>query len=217
MGGEKAGACVTDFPYNIGKDYGAWNDSLSEGEFWSKIVPAWLDGISSTFSSPAHFITSFSERGMWKLISACETAGFVHRHTGVWHNPNRLAGSYPGQWPFAWEPILDFSFGGWLKLRNGNSVGHSDVWVLDNPIGNKTDAAYHPAEKPMQLYADLVDLTTQVGEIIFEPFAGSGTTGIACHNLGRKARMIEISPSYSAVILQRFYDAFGITGELCPA
>ena len=46
------------------------------------------------------------------------------------------------------------------------------------------------------------------GGIVFDPFAGSGTTGIACQNLGRKARLIEISPNYGAVILERFITAF---------
>jgi DNA modification methylase len=46
------------------------------------------------------------------------------------------------------------------------------------------------------------------GNIVYEPFAGTGTTGIACQNLGRRARMIEISPAYTAVILERFTQAF---------
>lgn len=44
--------------------------------------------------------------------------------------------------------------------------------------------------------------------IAYEPFLGSGTTMVACENLGRKCRGIEISPDYCAVILQRMKDSF---------
>jgi len=47
------------------------------------------------------------------------------------------------------------------------------------------------------------------GEVIYEPFSGSGTTIIACENLGRRCRAVEISPAYVAVALQRFYDHCG--------
>ena len=46
-------------------------------------------------------------------------------------------------------------------------------------------------------------------EYVYEPFSGSGTTIIACEQLGRKCRAIEISPGYVAVALQRWADATG--------
>ena len=50
--------------------------------------------------------------------------------------------------------------------------------------------------------------------VIYEPFSGSGTTIIACEQLGRKCRAIEISPAYVAVALQRWADATGKTPKL---
>jgi DNA modification methylase len=49
-----------------------------------------------------------------------------------------------------------------------------------------------------------------------EPFCGTGTTIIACEQLGRKCRAIEISPAYVAVALQRWADATGKTPRLVP-
>lgn len=46
------------------------------------------------------------------------------------------------------------------------------------------------------------------GGIVHEPFTGTGTTMVACQNLSRKCRGIEISPNYCAVILERMSDAF---------
>ena len=50
--------------------------------------------------------------------------------------------------------------------------------------------------------------------LVYEPFSGSGTTIIACEQLGRKCRAIEISPAYVAVALQRWADATGKTPKL---
>lgn len=57
---------------------------------------------------------------------------------------------------------------------------------------------------------------TKEGGFVGEPFNGSGTTLIACHNLGRRCRAIEISPAYVAVTLQRFLDHTGIRATLAP-
>jgi len=53
-------------------------------------------------------------------------------------------------------------------------------------------------------------------EFVYEPFLGSGTTLIACEQLGRKCRAIEISPGYVAVALQRWSDHTGKTPVLLP-
>jgi DNA modification methylase len=54
----------------------------------------------------------------------------------------------------------------------------------------------------------LLSKFTQPGAIVADPFAGSGTTLVACQNLGRKGRAVEISPAYCGVILERMATAF---------
>ena len=61
----------------------------------------------------------------------------------------------------------------------------------------------HPTVKPIQLMEYLLDLTTSAGDVILDPFMGSGTTGIAAKNLGRKFIGIEISPEYFKIAQQR--------------
>jgi hypothetical protein len=66
----------------------------------------------------------------------------------------------------------------------------------------------HPTQKPVAVIAWCVKMTSGV---VFDPFSGSGTTIIACEQLGRKCRAIEISPAYVAVAIQRWADATGKT------
>jgi len=59
------------------------------------------------------------------------------------------------------------------------------------------------------MWNDLIENYSGERAIIFESFSGSGTTIIACENLGRKCRAIEISPAYVAVAIQRWVDVTG--------
>jgi DNA modification methylase len=58
--------------------------------------------------------------------------------------------------------------------------------------------------KPVELIEKAVKNSSQVGDLVFEPFAGSGSTIIACEHLGRHCRAVEISPEYCAVTINRW-------------
>jgi DNA modification methylase len=95
---------------------------------------------------------------------------------------------------------------------------HSGQTTQDKRIGDSVLRVYrhkargieknHPAVFPVEL-SELI-IKSWPG-IIYEPFSGSGTTIIACTNLKRKCRAIEISPVYTAVCLERFFQHTGIT------
>ena len=62
--------------------------------------------------------------------------------------------------------------------------------------------------KPVELVGRAVKNSSQSDELVFDPFLGSGTTLVACQNLRRRGRGIEISPEYCAVVLERMATAF---------
>ena len=107
------------------------------------------------------------------------------------------------------EPILY----GWKDGASHHQVKdrtQDNVWEIPRP--KRSDE--HPTMKPVELVARAIRNSTNAGEIVYEPFSGSGTTIIACEQLGRKCRAIEISPAYVAVALQRWADATGKTPGL---
>ena len=65
--------------------------------------------------------------------------------------------------------------------------------------------------KPVELYEKAIENSTDNGALIYEPFSGSGTTIIACEQLGRKCRAVELHPPYVAVALERFFTMTGKT------
>ena len=73
----------------------------------------------------------------------------------------------------------------------------------------------HPTMKPVKLLALQIRNSSRMGEIVLDPFGGSGSTLIACEQLGRKARLVELDPKYCDVILNRWEKLTGGTATLC--
>lgn len=67
----------------------------------------------------------------------------------------------------------------------------------------------HPTQKPVGLMADILTRWSKDGCIVADPFAGSGSTLIACHTTGRIARLVELDPRYVDVICRRYQEATG--------
>ena len=64
-------------------------------------------------------------------------------------------------------------------------------------------ADQHPTEKPINLFGHFIELHSQKGEVILDPFLGSGTTAVACERLGRNWIGIEIDPEYCKIAEKR--------------
>ena len=86
----------------------------------------------------------------------------------------------------------------------------TSVWEIDKPRAS----ADHPTMKPVELVENALLNNSEQEDITFDAYCGSGTSIIAAQNLNRRCRAIEISPSYVAVALQRYYDHTGIKPEL---
>jgi DNA modification methylase len=96
------------------------------------------------------------------------------------------------------EPILY----GWLP--NGahyfrDNPSQNSVFEVDKPQVN----ALHPTTKPVELISRMVANSGRPGELIYDPFAGSGSTILAAHQLGRIGHGCEIDAGYVAVTLER--------------
>ena len=91
-------------------------------------------------------------------------------------------------------------------FRNPVEDNCSDVWFFERVKGD--DSELHATPKPVELVERAIKASSQENSLVIEPFAGSGTTLVACQNLGRKCRAIEISPAYCSVILERMSTAF---------
>jgi site-specific DNA-methyltransferase (adenine-specific) len=79
------------------------------------------------------------------------------------------------------------------------------VWDFDRPMASRE----HPTMKPVGLLSKMISNSTKMGDLIFDPFLGSGTTLIAAEQLGRKCYGMELSPQYCDVIVKRWQTLTG--------
>jgi len=72
----------------------------------------------------------------------------------------------------------------------------SDVWFDVHRIKHKRDRDAHPCQLPEKLMERIIQLTTNRGDLVFDPFCGAGTTAIAAAKLGRKFVVVDVDPKY---------------------
>jgi DNA modification methylase len=93
---------------------------------------------------------------------------------------------------YGWRDGVDHF---WCGARD-----QGDVWFIKRPASNQE----HPTMKPVELVERAIRNSSKTRDTILDPFAGSGTTAIACEKAGRQARLIELDPKYSDVIIRRW-------------
>ena len=136
---------------------------------------------------------------LWHLLSALRESGFPLRHMLVWAKNNHVLGRCDYQYKH--EPILY----GWVEGAAHafyGEPGETSVWEIPRP--QRSDL--HPTMKPVELIARAIANSSQPGELVLDPFAGSGSTLIAADQLERRCFCIEIDPGYCDVIRQRYDD-----------
>lgn len=130
----------------------------------------------------------------WALVHG----GMSKRRWCVWVKPDgqpQFSGDRPGM---GYETIVACHASGASRWNGGGTLG---VFVV--PKGEGSGPAPHPTTKPERLMRDLVALFTDAGDVILDPFAGSGTTGVAAKRLGRRAILIEKEERYCEVAAKR--------------
>jgi DNA modification methylase len=136
-------------------------------------------------------------------------AGWRLHQSLVWVKDRMVLGH--ADYHYRHEPIL-YGYkpgtGRWGRGHRGWHGGNDQDSVLEVPRpGASRD---HPTAKPVDLIARCLKNSSSPGQVVVDPFAGSGSTLIACEQLGRVARMVEIDARYCQVIIDR-WQAF--TGE----
>lgn len=88
-----------------------------------------------------------------------------------------------------------------------------NVLTLNSRQGN-ANADLHKAVFPVDFALWFIERFSNAGGVVYEPFCGTGTTLLACEQLGRVGRAVELEPTYVAIALQRWVDTFGVRPEL---
>jgi len=221
---------VTSPPYNVDIDYDASDDLLSESQYWTMIWDV-MSGCWRALAPGGRLcwnVVYYRGRGEAGGDGAdifgprheemlMELPGAYCRGSVIWH---KLLAASPmsswGSWMSPSNPVMRdehemvyvVSKGPGRKDRSGpGDISREDflratrsVWEI-SAASPKTVG--HPVPFPPELVRRLVQLYSWPGDVVLDPFLGSGTTGLVAESLGREWVGIEVSRSYAELALER--------------
>ena len=201
MQGEMADMVITDPPYNVAYEGGTKekltieNDSMSNDDFY-KFLYDFYSALTTAVKKGGAIYVWHASSEIINFGKAMVDAGWLLKQQLIWVKNSMVMGRQDYQWKH--EPCLY----GWLE--GASHKWHSDrkqttVIEFDKPQRNGD----HPTMKPIGLFAYQIGNSSKKGDIVIDAFGGSGTTMVACHQNGRKGRLIEFDPKYCQVIVDR--------------
>jgi len=213
--GEKIDLVVTDPPYNVAyegktKDkLTIQNDDLSDKEFEMLLKDFYLNANVFMKEGSGIYVFHADSEGE-RFRRYFREANFKLAQCLVWLKNSLVLGRQDYQWQH--EPILfggkeytdhDPVLYGWKegeKHKWFNNRKQTTLLKFDRPTRSKE----HPTMKPIPLVGYLIGNSSLRNELVFDFFLGSGSTLIACEQLGRKCVGSELDPSYCDVIVRRW-------------
>lgn len=107
------------------------------------------------------------------------------------------------QYYLEYKCLTEFIYYGWFKKRKWNaSETQTNVWYVRR---DSIEEYLHPTQKPVELYERMIKNSSDVGDRVLDPYAGSGSALIACEKLKRKCYLMEIDPKFCDVIINRYH------------
>jgi site-specific DNA-methyltransferase (cytosine-N4-specific) len=133
----------------------------------------------------------------WRVAFALQEDGWILRSRITWIKKTAMPESVKNRPTTATEEIFLFAkstnyFYDAQAVRETSGANLRNYWIL----GPETNSNPHPAAFPRELARRCILLGSRVSDTVLDPFGGSGTTGIAAIELGRKAILIELNPDY---------------------
>lgn len=231
LGGEEPALWMTDPPYNVGRDMDAdFYDTPKPGHTtkdggtrkgtalselarseWDQDfdVDRWLKAATPHRPRNGTVYVFGSERTLPQVWAWITEQGSKSNHKWcVWYKPNPMPSLMKRHWTWAAELI---AYGVWgAHTFNFPEEGHCpNVWTINK--SQKNDI--HPTQKPVAVPAKGIMHSSARGDIVLDMFGGSGSTLIACDQLGRRCRMVEKNPKYADRIIRRWEKHTGQTAR----
>lgn len=205
MDGEQADLLVTDPPYNVDYEGTAGkikNDHMSDSSFRQFLIDAFENANTSIKPGAVFYIWHAESEGA-NFRGACKDVGWTVRQCLIWQKNALVLGRQDYQWRH--EPCLYGWKDGAAHKWNADRK-QSTILEFDRP----TKSDLHPTMKPVNLISYQVRNSSNEEDIVLDLFGGSGSTLMACEQLGRRCYTMEYDPKFADVIVKRWEN---FTGE----
>src|SRR5262245_10661027 len=232
--GAKAEFVFTDPPYNVAidgnvcglgrvrhREFAMGSGEMSEAEFTAFLQTVFGRLAHNTIDGSIHQIC-IDWRHLGEMLGAGRTVYSELKNLCVWNKTNAGMGSFyrsKHELVFVWKSgaaahTNNFELGQYGRHR-------SNVWdypgISTMRPGRLEELAMHPTVKPVALVADAIKDCSRRAGLVLDPFCGSGTILIAAERTGRKARALEIDPTYVDVAVRRWQAYAGKSAVLASS
>lgn len=206
IGENKVNAFISDIPYGI--DYTAskkgfskvkvdkdiLNDGFVSERQYAQFVEDLITPVIPYLTRKNSFYIFNSDKQVFALREGMKKADVHFSQLLIWVKNHAVIGRKD------YLPMHELIAVGWFGVHEFKKS--QDKSVLFCPKPNKS--ALHPTQKPLSLMRRLILNSTSIGDVVYDPCAGSGSTGIACEQTKRRCIMIELDPEYCQTIIDRF-------------
>jgi len=199
---------LTDPPYNVNYEGGTKdkltieNDQMGDDDFRTFLYEFLNLAFENIKPGAAFYIWHADSEG-FNFRAAVKDCGQSVKQCLIWNKSSLVMGRQDYQWKH--EPCLY----GWKEGAAHNWYAdrkQTTVLEFDKPSKN----ADHPTMKPVELFRYQITNSSKTGDVVYDPFLGSGTTIIAAEQLSRSCYGMEIDPKYCDVIVKRWEEFTGL-------
>ncbi len=217
IGNRKIRAIITDPPYGVayveGKrdittlgvdsDKAIVGDQLQSDEEYVSFTKSWL-GLAIPHLETYNACYIFNSDLMYPALrQGMKESGFHYSQMIIWFKNTVVMNRKD------YLMMFELIAYGWFGRHKMERTKAKSVIVHPKPNASKL----HPTQKPVGLLRKLIPNSTKMNEYIYDPFLGSGSTAVACEQLGRKCIGIELDTEYVAIIIARLEKLTGLTAS----
>ena len=209
IGGNKINLILTDPPYgvdyiaskesftqNLGKPKEIANDQLQSEEEYIKFTEDWLKAILPHSAKKNSIYIFNSDKMIFALRQAMKNVGIYFSQLLIWIKSNSVVGRLD------YLPMHELVAYGWFGTHSFKKS--KDKSIIFCPKPNKSKL--HPTMKPVSLLRRLILNSTNINDVIYDPFGGSGSTLISAEMTKRQCLMVETDEEYCQTIIKRYYE-----------
>lgn len=183
------------------------NDHLQSDDEYRAFTRKWIEALRPHLERKNAFYIFNSDRMVFPLRDGMQDAGCHLAQLLVWVKTQAIVGRLD------YLPQHELVAYGWLGVHEFRRSKDKSVIVYPKP----TRSTLHPTMKPVGLLRSLILNSSRIEDFVYDPFAGSGSTLIACEQTKRRCIAVELDPHYCEVIIRRYEKLTGIEAQRLPS
>jgi DNA modification methylase len=194
------GVAIANSSLNPTKHKPLANDHLQSDEEYAKFTHDWLEAVKPFLAKKNSAYLFNSDKMLFALRDGMVRSGFKFAQLLIWVKSQPVIGRLD------YLPMHEVIAYGWFGTHKFHKAKDKSVLFCPKPQKSK----YHATMKPVSLIRRLILNSTEVEDVVYDPFLGSGTTLLACQQTLRKCIGIELEPEYCQVIVDRWEKLTGL-------